>query len=178
MVRIFGCFLLIGYLIVASIARAQEPLPMDAGETHLQQLELSPQQARGAFDAYYELQEKFSDSAFEEYESLSDFVKRSPEGPQFDAIIQAHGFSGVDEWLPVINALEFTIGAYSNDQGQSVEAQIKELNNDTSLSEADRESVIEMLKASQPSANNRKVLEDMLADPAYAERIKSFISEE
>ena len=176
--RIFIWLLLIGIVVGAPMARAQEAAPAELGEYQTGQLELSPEQARGAFDAYIEMHEKFSDSAFEDYESLSDFVQRAPEGPKLDAIIRGYGFASVEDWLPVINALEFTIGAYSEEQMQNVADQIKELDTDESLGADEKARVIDMLKASLPSENNIKVLQDMLADPLYGEKLKAFISEE
>lgn len=177
--RILAIALFMGLLLSPLPAHAQEagaPAP-DAGET-FQVLELTPDQARKAFDAYLVLHEKFNDAAFEDYDSLADFVARAPEGKDFEAVVKSSGFASVDAWLPVINALEFTIGAMNDNQTQAVEKQIEEVTADASLSAQDKARMVAMLKATVPSENNRKVLEGMLADPAYAEKLKAFMSED
>lgn len=165
-------------------AAAQEPAPaaagevMDLGGAEFAMAELTPDSARRAFDAYSEIQAKFSDAAFEEYDSLEDFVLRAPQGKDLDAVIRTHGFAGVAAWIPIINSVEFTLGALTDNQEQDVRAQIAEVKADDTLESDEKARIVESLEAAIPSANNAKVMADLLADPAYAEKLKNFSSEE
>ena len=163
---------------------AQEAPPMagdavvDLGGAEFAMAELSADTARRAFDAYAEIEAKFSDEAFEDYDSLEDFVLRAPQGKALDAVIQSHGFTGVAAWIPVINAVEFTLGALTDNQEQDVRAQIAEVKADDSLESDEKARIVESLEAAIPSDNNAKVMTDMLADAAYAEKLKNFSIEE
>jgi hypothetical protein len=140
--------------------------------------ELTADSARRAFDAYLQVQEKFSDAAFEEYDSLDDFVKRAPEGKDFEAMIRTHGFADVPDWINFINALEFTLASFNDNQESDLRAQIAEVKADATVSAEDKARIVESLEAAIPSANNRQVVEEMMKDPAYAEKLKGFTSEE
>ncbi len=153
-------------------AGSQEPAPEFA------MAELTPESARRAFDAYLSIESTFADAAFEEYDSLEDFVLRAPEGKELEAAIRAQGFAGVDAWLPVINSVEFTLGALTDNQEQAVLAQIEEVKADATLEAEEKARIVESLEAAIPSDNNRTVMTDMMADPAYAEKLKGFTSEE
>ena len=150
----------------------------DLGGAEFAMAELSPDSARRSFDAYAEIQQKFSDSAFEDYDSLEDFVLRAPEGKDLEAVIKTHGFAGVAAWLPIINSVEFTLGALTDNQEQDVRAQIDEVKADTTLEADEKARIVASLEAAIPSENNRKVMTEMMADPAYAEKLKGFKSEE
>ena len=140
--------------------------------------ELTVETARNAFDAYGEIQQKFADAAFEDYDSLEDFVKRAPQGKDFEAVIKAHGFADVNHWLPVINAVEFTITALVDDQKTMIDQQIAEVSADGSISEEEKRKIIKSLNDSLPSANNQQVIAELMKDPAYAERFKAYTNEE
>jgi hypothetical protein len=166
--------LLVVFCLAGAVAPAfaQEPAPEFA------MAELTPETARRAFDAYLIIEAKFADAAFEEYDSLEDFVLRAPEGKELDAAIRAQGFAGVEAWLPIINSVEFTLGALTDNQEQAVLAQIEEVKADATLEADEKARIVASLEAAIPSDNNRKVLTEMMADPAYAEKLKSFTSEE
>ena len=57
-------------------------------------------------------------------------------------------------------------------------AQIAEVKADATLEAAEKARIVASLEAAIPSDNNRKVVTDMMADPAYAQKLKSFSSEE
>ena len=140
--------------------------------------DLTVESARNAFDAYSEIQQKFSDAAFEDYDSLEDFVKRAPQGKDFEAVIKAHGFADVSHWLPVINAVEFTITAIVDDQKSTIDQQIAEVSADASIAEDEKQKIIKSLNDSLPSENNQQVIGELMKDPAYAEKFKAYTNEE
>jgi hypothetical protein len=150
----------------------------DQGVESFRLAELDPQSARKAFDAFLAVQQSFADAAFEEYDSLEDFVARSPQGKDFEDVLRAHGFENIGTWLPVINAVEFTLGSLGDNQEPDIRQQIEEVKADTSLGEEERQRIVQSLEAIIPSANNRRIIEEMMKDPAYAEKLKGFITEE
>ena len=73
----------------------------------VQMVELTPETAQKAVDAYVVVKEKYKDAALENFDSLQDFVDRDPLGKAFDADIKAEGFANVTEWNLAIT----TVGA-------------------------------------------------------------------
>ena len=59
-----------------------------------------------------------------------------------------------------------------------LEQKIEEVKADATLEADEKARIVESLEAAIPSDNNRKVMTEMMADPAYAEKLKSFTSEE
>jgi hypothetical protein len=64
----------------------------------VQMVELTPETARKAVDAYVIVKDKYKDAALENFDSLQDFVDRDPLGKAFEADIKAAGFANVTEW--------------------------------------------------------------------------------
>ena len=67
-------------LVVFCLAGAVAPAFAQEPEPEFAMAELTPETARRAFDAYLIIEAKFAGAAFEEYDSLEDFVLRAPEG--------------------------------------------------------------------------------------------------
>ena len=58
----------------------------------VQMVELTPETARKAVDAYVIVKDKYKDAALENFDSLQDFVDRDPLGKAFEADIKAAVF--------------------------------------------------------------------------------------
>ncbi len=144
----------------------------------VQMMELTPETAQKAVDAYVIVKEKYKDAALENFDSLQDFVDRDPLGKTFEADIKAEGFANVTEWNLAIT----TVGAaYSNiidDQSTDIKQQIEEVENDTELAQDMKDRIITSLKALIPSENNHKVVQGMIDNPVYAEKLKTLETEE
>lgn len=135
-------------------------------------VELTTEKAKKALDTYVLVREKYKDAALENYENLQDFVDQSPQGKAFEADVKAAGFPNVIEWNTTITTLSFAYDNSIDDQTLSIKQQIEELNTDTETAQDMRERMIKALQAMIPSDNNRKVLEEIKADPAYIEKLK------
>lgn len=135
-------------------------------------LELTPEKARKALDAYILVREKYKDAALEDFENLQDFVDQAPSGKAFEADVKAAGFKDVSEWNTTITTLSFAYDNSINDQTADIKQQITELQADTEMAQDMRERMITALNAMIPSDNNKKVLDGLKADPAYAEKLK------
>jgi hypothetical protein len=159
-----------------------ETLPEDEvsiGEIPVvQMVELTPETAQKAVDAYVVVKDKYKDAALENFDSLQDFVDRDPLGKAFEADIKAAGFANVTDWNLAIT----TVGAaYSNiidDQSTDIKQQIEEVENDTELAQDMKDRIITSLKALIPSENNHKIVQGMIDNPVYAEKLKTLETEE
>jgi hypothetical protein len=135
-------------------------------------LELTPEKARKALDAYVLVREKYKDAALEDFENLQDFVDQSPSGKAFEADVKAASFADVGEWNTTITTLSFAYDNSVDDQTSEIKQQITELQADTEMAQDMRDRMITALNAMIPSDNNKKVLDGLKADPAYAEKLK------
>ena len=144
----------------------------------VQMVELTPDTAQKAVDAYVVVKDKYKDAALENFDSLQDFVDRDPLGKAFETDIKAAGFANVTEWNLAIT----TVGAaYSNiidDQSTDIKQQIEEVEKDTELAQDMKDRIITSLNALIPSENNHKIVQQMIDNPAYAEKLKLLETEE
>ena len=140
-------------------------------------LELTTEKARKALDTYILVREKYKDAELENFENLQDFVDQTPQGKAFEADVKAAGFTDVTEWNTTITTLSFAYDNSIDDQTTDIQQQIKELEADTEMAQDMRDRMVKALNAMIPSDNNKKVLEELKADPAYMEKLKLLESE-
>ena len=144
----------------------------------VQMVELTPETARKAVDAYVVVKDKYKDAALENFDSLQDFVDRDPLGKAFEADIKAAGFTNVTEWNLAITTVGAAYANIIDDQSTDIKQQIEEVEKDTELAQDMKDRIITSLKALIPSENNHKVVQGLIDDPAYAEKLKSLETEE
>jgi hypothetical protein len=155
-----------------------EPDEFSVGELpDIQTVELNPELARRALDTYLMVGEKYKDAEIENYETLQEFVDGNPRGKEFESDLKAKGFNSADEWNIAVATLGFAYSNIAENQTEDINQQIEELKSDTELAQDMKDKMIKSLQAMIPSANNVKIVEDMLADPAYAEKMKAFSNE-
>jgi pyruvate/2-oxoglutarate dehydrogenase complex dihydrolipoamide acyltransferase (E2) component len=135
-------------------------------------IELKPDVSRKALDVYVLVREKYKDEKLEDYESLQDFVNKSPKGKDFEADVKAAGFASLDEWNNVITNLSFAYGNMIDDQTADLKQQIEEIKNDTTMAQDMKDRMIKAIAAMIPSDNNKKIVEELSKDPAYADKVK------
>ncbi len=140
-------------------------------------LELTIDKAKKALDTYVLVREKYKDAQLEEFENLQDFVDQTPQGKAFEVDVKAAGFADVTEWNTTITTLSFAYDNSIDDQTTDIKQQITELQADTEMAQDMRDRMITALNAMIPSENNKKVLEELKADPAFAEKLKLLESE-
>ena len=144
----------------------------------VQMIELTPEIAQKAVDAYVVVKDKYKDAALENFDSLQDFVDRDPLGKTFEADIKAAGFANVTEWNLAITTVGAAYANIIDDQSTDIKQQIEEVEKDTELAQDMKDRIITSLKALIPSENNHKVVQGLIDDPAYAEKLKSLETEE
>ena len=141
-------------------------------------VELTIDMARRAVDAYVLLKDKYKDAKLENFDTLQEFVDKDPMGKAFEADVKAAGFANVDDWNQAVT----TVGAaYSNiidDQSTDIKSQIDEVQKDPEMAQDMKDRIVASLNALIPTENNRKVVQQMIDDPNYAEKLKLLETEE
>lgn len=140
-------------------------------------IELTADIARRSIDALALVRDKYKDANLENYESLQDFVDQTDEGKLFEADIKAAGFTTVDEWNIAITSVSFAYSAIVDGGTDELEAQIADIEKDPSLAQDLKDRMIKGLKAMIPSENNKKVVQALIDDPAYTEKLKLLAEE-
>jgi hypothetical protein len=144
----------------------------------VQMVELTLDTAQKAVDAYVTVKDKYKDAALENFDSLQDFVDRDPQGKAFEADIKLAGFANVTDWNLAITTVS---AAYSNiidDQSTDIKQQIEEVQKDTELAQDMKDRIVASLNALIPSENNRSIVQQMIDNPAYTEKLKLLETEE
>jgi hypothetical protein len=138
----------------------------------LETVELTADTAKRAIDGYALVKEKYKDADLESYETLQDFVDQASDGKTFDSDVKSFGFASVNEWNVAVTSISIAYMALNDDPTADIRAQIEEIKGDTELAQDMRDRMIASLTATIPSDNNLKVVREMAADPAYAEKLK------
>ena len=144
----------------------------------IETMELTPDIAKRALDSYIAAKAKYADTDLDQYENLQDFVDQTEDGKAFDADLKAAGFANVNDWNLAVTTLGLTYSSVTDDQTDELEQQIKEVEADTELAQDMKDKMVKALKALIPSDNNKKVIQDLMADPVYGDKLKQLDIEE
>jgi hypothetical protein len=162
-----------GYSEEGALPDENSPGEVSLGEIpDITVIELTPDIATRAIDTFAMVREKFQDANLWEFESLQDFVDQSADGKRFDADIKAAGFASVNDWNTAITTVGIAYSAIEDDPTADIEAQISEIENDTTIAQDLKDRMIRSLKAMIPSPNNKTVVQAMIDNQAYAEKLK------
>lgn len=140
--------------------------------------ELTPQIARKALDAYVMVHDKYKDSPLENYQDLQEFVDKDPKGKEFETDVKTFGFTNVNDWNLAVTTLSFAYTNVLDDQTADIKQQIEEVGADTEMAQDMKDRMVKSLKAMIPSDNNHKIVEDLIKDTAYSDKIKLLESSE
>lgn len=158
---------------------AAGPDDMSIGEIpDVQTEELTPELAKKAIDGYAMVHVKYQDSPLEDYQDLQEFVDKDPKGKEFETDIKSFGFTSVNDWNLAVTTLSFAYTNILDDQTGDLKQQMDEINADTTMAQDMKDRMIKSLKAMIPSDNNKKIVEDLIKDPTYGEKIKLLESTE
>ena len=141
-------------------------------------IELTVDAAKRALDVFAVVREKYKDANLEEYEDLQEFVDKAPQGKAFEADVKAQWFSTVNEWNSVITSVGFAYSAIVDDQSSEIAMQIEEIKKDTTIAQDMKDKMIASLSAMIPSDNNRRVVEDLMKEPGYADKLTLLVEDE
>jgi hypothetical protein len=140
-------------------------------------IELTQDIARRAVDTLALVKDKYKDSNLENYENWQDFVDQTDDGKRFEADIKAAGFTTVDEWNVAITTVGFAYSAIIDNSTNELEAQIADIEKDASIAQDLKDRMIKGLRAMIPSENNKRIVQAMIDDPAYTEKLKLLAEE-
>jgi hypothetical protein len=140
-------------------------------------IELTADIARRSIDVLALVREKYKDANLENYESWQDFVDKTEDGKRFEADIKAAGFATVDEWNVAVTSVSFAYSAITDNLADDLETQIAEIEKDTTIAQDLKDRMIKGLKAMIPSENNKRIVQAMIDDPAYSEKLKLLAEE-
>ncbi len=140
-------------------------------------IELTADIARRSVDALALVRDKYKDANLENYESWQDFVDKTEDGKRFEVDIKAAGFATVDEWNTAVTSVSFAYSALTDTLADDLQTQIAEIEKDTSIAQDLKDRMIKGLKAMIPSENNKKIVQALIDDPAYTEKLKLLAEE-
>ena len=156
-----------------SAADSQGNGDVSIGETaDIQTEELTPELARKALDGYALVHDKYQDSPLEDYSDLQEFVDKDPKGKQFEADIKGFGFSSVNDWNLAVTSVSVAYNNVLDDQTADIKQQIEDVQKSVDMAQDMKEKTIKSLQASIPSENNTKIIQDLVKDTVYGEKIK------
>jgi hypothetical protein len=141
-------------------------------------VELQAESTKKAIDAYALVKDKYKDSGMENYDDLQEFVDKAEDGKKLEADIKAAGFGSVNEWNLIITTASLTYSNIVDDQTDDIQQQIDEIKLDTELAQDMKDRLTKSLQAMIPSENNRNVIDALLKDPAFTEKVKLLEIEE
>jgi hypothetical protein len=141
-------------------------------------VELTPETARKAVEVYVLVRDKYKDAQLENYESLQDFVDKDPRGKDLETDVKSFDFESANAWNVAITTVGFAYSNLIDDQTEDIKQQIAEVKADTEMAQDMRDRMVQALSAMIPSDNNRKVVEELMKDPAYTEKLKQLETEE
>ncbi len=137
----------------------------------LEVVELTPDMAKRALDAFAEVFGKFPDEEIAKYPTLQEFAKKSPEGKRFAEIIRKHGFKSVRMWNNVITNIGFAFSSIEEGHDEEIVRQIQALERRENMPKERKEKLLKYLRALIPSVHNRKVVLELLKDPQYRKKL-------
>ena len=155
-----------------SAADSQGDGDVSIGETAIETEELTADLARKALDGYTLVHEKYKDSPWEDYTDLQEFVDKDQKGKQLDSDIKALGFTSVSDWNLAVTSVSVAYNNVLDDQTADIKQQIEDVKKSTDMAQDMKESTLKTLQASIPSENNTKIIQDLMKDAAYSEKIK------
>mgnify|MGYP001248740997 FL=1 len=144
----------------------------------VQMVELTADSAQRSIDAYVLLKDKYKDAKLEDFESLQDFVDRDAQGKAFEVDVKAAGFENVTQWNDTITTVSSAYANIIDDQSADIKLQIDEVQKDADLAQDMKDRIVASLNALIPSENNRKIVQELIDNPAYTEKLKALETEE
>ncbi len=152
---------------------------VNVGEVpEIKMVELTTETAQHAVDAYVLLKEKYKDAALENYDTLQDFVDKDTQGKAFEADVKAAGFATVDIWNQTVTTVSAAYANIMDDQSADIKSQIEDVNKDMEMAQDMKDRLVASLNSLIPTENNRGVVQGLIDNAAYTEKLKLLETEE
>jgi len=134
--------------------------------------ELTVDLAHKALDGYVLVQNKYQDSPLEDYTDLQQFVDKDPKGPELDKDIKSLGFKSVTDWNVAVTSVSVAYNNILDDQTTDLKQQIEDVKASKDMAQDMKDRTIKSLQNSIPSDNNTKIVQDLMKDKVYSEKVK------
>ena len=134
--------------------------------------ELTVDLAHKALDGYVLVQNKYQDSPLEDYADLQAFVDKDPKGPELEKDIKALGFKSVTEWNVAVTSVSVAYNNILDDQTTDLKQQIEDVKASKDMAQDMKDRTVKSLENSIPSENNTKIVQDLMKDKDYADKVK------
>lgn len=158
--------------LVTSTAVAQKPpgQPGVAGATPVPQIQLTERSAKGAIDAYLEMQEKFADEHRSPKTSAEAYAALDGVGE----IVAGHGFASTGDWHAALNSVAIAYAFAKDDKNASeLDASLAKIRDNPQIPDELKRQMIDMIGGVRPSPNNLTVVKALMVDAAYARKLES-----
>lgn len=154
-----------------NIGSAQEPelLPLNV-------IELDEDTAKRAIDALDAVYQDYGDRGLDEYETLEEFVAQTEAGKQLEKDLREFKFRNISAWDSAITSLSITFQDLLDHGSHGIHEQIQHIRDNRGLDEETRDILIANLEALIPSSNNRKVLQKLMKNDTYKEKLERLLS--
>ena len=137
------------------------------------------QTAKNAVDSLLLLREKYKDQKFRGktpgVAGIIEGMKNSAVHDQILADLKKYGFSSIEDWVGKFMSVGMAISYVQRNKDGMLEKRIAEINKRTDMPETMKQRLTSMLTALIPPKGNAEVARQLLADPAYAEKVKKVI---
>jgi hypothetical protein len=134
--------------------------------------ELTADLAHRALDGYVLVQNKYQDSPLEDYADLQAFVDKDPKGPELEKDIKALGFKSVTEWNVAVTSVSVAYNNILDDQTTDLKQQIEDVKASKDMAQDMKDRTVKSLENSIPSENNTKIVQDLMKDKDYSDKVK------
>jgi len=140
--------------------------------------ELNADLAKKAIDGFVLQHEKYQDAPMSDYDSPEEFVQKDPKGKAFEDELKGLGFKDVADWDTAVMSITVAYNMVLNDQTSDIKQQMDDFKARKDLSQQDKDEAVRRLQNQIPSENNLKVINDLMKDKVYGDKVKLFESSE
>lgn len=176
---LIGAAMLATAVLAFSPAMAQQAGASGAPQGHamnmLNQQPLTLQEAKNAIDALLLLRQKYRDYKFKGSvdgpAGVIEAMKNSAVRGDIEADLKRHGFDSIDQWINTFVSVGLAVSYVKRNADGSLEKKLEEIRKAKDMPEPIRQQLIAMLTALKPPRSNEEVARQLLADPAYAEKV-------
>jgi len=141
----------------------------------LSQVPLTLEVAKNAVDSLLLLREKYKDYKFKGKADgpagVIEAMKNSKVRDEILADLAKHGFKSIDDWVAAFVSVGMAVSYMKRNKDGALQKKIAEIEANKAMAQPVKERLIAMLTALIPPQQNQKVAAELLADPAYAEKI-------
>jgi hypothetical protein len=144
-------------------------MPGAAGN-EIPKTELTETSAKGAIDAYLELQKKYGDD-LPDPDPKKSTAEAYAELAEVESIVKSQGFSDTGEWHTTLISVAMAYGFAKDDNAQEIDESIAKLKDNPQIPEGLKQQMLATITGLRPSENNLAVVKSLMADGDYGAKL-------